>query len=53
MPEIKQNQWSFAALDMLVNDETSLGLQPVMNIKFAPTGCGRARRTGKQARSGI
>src|SRR3954453_3780561 len=36
MPEVKQNQWSFAALDTLVNDETSLGQQVVMNIKFAP-----------------
>src|SRR3954447_10996659 len=36
MPEINQNQWSFATLDELVNDETSLGLQPIMNIKFAP-----------------
>lgn len=36
MPEVKQNQWSFAALDTLVNDETSIGQEPVMNIKFAP-----------------
>ena len=36
MPEIKQNQWSFANLDTLVNDETSIGQQVVMNVKFAP-----------------
>ena len=36
MPEITQNQWSFANLDSLVNDVTSTGQQPVMNIKFAP-----------------
>jgi hypothetical protein len=36
MPEIQQSQWSFATLDELVNDETSLGLEPIMNIKFAP-----------------
>src|SRR5689334_14111468 len=36
MPEIQQNQWSFTNLDELVNDETSLGLEPIMNIKFAP-----------------
>jgi hypothetical protein len=36
MPEIQQNQWSFTNLDELVNDETSLGLQPIVNIKFAP-----------------
>jgi hypothetical protein len=36
MPEIKQNQWSFANLDVLVNDETSIGQQVVMNVKFAP-----------------
>ncbi len=36
MPEVKQNQWSFAALDRLVNDETSIGQQIVMNVKFAP-----------------
>lgn len=36
MPEVTQGQWSFSALDTLVNDETSIGFEPVMNIKFAP-----------------
>src|SRR3954468_52706 len=36
MPEIQYNQWSFVNLDELVNDETSLGLEPIMNIKFPP-----------------
>ena len=36
MPEIQYNQWSFANLDVLVNDVTVTGERPVMNIKFAP-----------------
>jgi hypothetical protein len=36
MPEIHQNQWDFSTLDQLVNDETSIGQQVLMNIKFAP-----------------
>jgi hypothetical protein len=36
MPEIKQGQWSMAALDALVNDEAAGGGGVVMNIKFAP-----------------
>src|SRR4051794_25048679 len=29
MPEIKQNQWSFTNLDVLVNDVTMTGQEPV------------------------
>jgi hypothetical protein len=36
MPEIVQNQWSFASLDALVNNVFAAGEQPLMNIKFAP-----------------
>jgi hypothetical protein len=36
MPEINQGQWSFSALDTLVNDVTGTGQRPLMNIKFAP-----------------
>jgi hypothetical protein len=36
MPEIQHNQWSFANLDVLVNDVFNAGQQPLMNIKFAP-----------------
>ena len=36
MPEVRQNHWSFTALDVLVNDVFAAGQQPLMNIKFAP-----------------
>src|SRR2546423_3257767 len=32
MPEVKQGSWSFSALDVLVNDVTSTGQEPLMNI---------------------
>jgi hypothetical protein len=52
MPEVKKNQWSFAALDVLVKDVMSTGQQPVMNIKFAPDWmwtCTKAGSAGKVA----
>jgi len=36
LPENTKGQWDFSSLDILVNDETSYGREPFMNIKFAP-----------------
>ncbi len=36
MPEVVRGRWSMAALDRLVDDVTSTGSRPLMNIKFAP-----------------
>lgn len=36
LPEVQKGQWSFAALNALVNDVRRTGRQPLMNIKFAP-----------------
>ena len=36
MPEVRQDHWSFTALNVLVNDVFAAGQQPLMNIKFTP-----------------
>jgi hypothetical protein len=50
MPEVKKNSWSFAALDVLVNDVTSTGQQPVMNVKFAPDWMWTCTKMGQKGR---
>ncbi len=49
LPENTQGQWDFSSLNVLVNDETSIGQEPVMNVKFAPDWmwtCTRAQAPG-------